>query len=276
MKTRSGGLIAMSVSIVAYGFIAAQTAPQFEVASVKRNMSGAPSSSATTAVIAILPNGEFRVSNETLAAMIPYVFRVRNDQVQGVEGWMQRDRFDIVARSGTSTDREQILLMAQSLLQERFRLMVRRDQHEENTYVLTLARTDGKLEGGLQRADENDCIVRRKAGEIILPKRSTAPMPPNASRAAGRCKAIGELAADLARTFKTTVSDKTGLSGLWDYEFIFEKTTGPATSTDPSSQSVLLPSLFSALQQQLGLRLERQRGVVERLVIVSAQPPTDN
>jgi len=227
-------------------------------------------------VVAILPGGEFRASNSTLGDLVHYVYGLRNDQVQGVDGWIERDRFDIVARPRTDTDRARILLMAQSLLEERFRLVLRRDQREDNTYVLTLARADGKLESGLQRADEDDCVARLKAGEIMLPKRPTSPIPANASRAAGRCKSIAALAADLARTFRTTVTDKTGLSGLWDYEYMFEKTLGPAIPTDPVGQSDVLPSVFSALQRQLGLRLERQRGVVERLVIVSAQPLTDN
>lgn len=269
-------VITFLFSVLAYDFVAAQAAARFEVASVKRNLSGAPSSNASTAVIAVLPSGEFRVSNTTLGAMIPYVYRVRDDQVQGVDGWMQRDRFDIIARPGTNTDRDQVLRMAQSLLEERFRLVLRRDQREENTYVLTVARADGKLGSGLQRADENDCIARLKAGEIMLPKRSTVPLPPNASRAAGRCKSIEALGADLARTFRTTVTDKSGLSGLWDYEYIFEKTMAPATPRDPVSPSEVLPSVFGALQEQLGLRLEQQRGVVERLVVVFAQPPTDN
>jgi uncharacterized protein (TIGR03435 family) len=87
----------------------------------------------------------------------------------------------------------------------------------------------------------------------------------------GVCTTIAALVANLQRSLRTTVIDRTGLTGLWDYTLTY---SGEPRSTPDSANGA--PSLFAAVQEQLGLKLERQRGLVDAFVIKSVEPPTDN
>ena len=112
----------------------------FEVASVRRNVLGAPSSGGPTERIDVQPGGTFIATNVTPARLILYAYpsaafrSLRNDQLIGVPDWAQRDRYDIRAKA--DVPREQIVRMVASLLEERFKLVVSSGELERQVYVL--------------------------------------------------------------------------------------------------------------------------------------------
>jgi uncharacterized protein (TIGR03435 family) len=212
--------------------------------------------------------------------------RLRDDELVGGPDWIRTHYFDIAAKAPGPATGEQLLLMLRTLLEDRFRLVIDWEPRERDIYGLTLARRDGRLGPDLRRAD-SDCEAereaRRAAGDQPFAQvQPSGPVPLNAQRTMGACTTIAALAAGLQRTLRTTVVDETGLTGLWDYVAYHSGTglppgpppvPGLAPAPRPPSDA---PTLFEAYQDQLGLKLERQRGMVDVLVIKSIEPPTEN
>jgi uncharacterized protein (TIGR03435 family) len=248
---------------------ARQQKPTFEVASIRRNTSAEPGGTVITT-----RGDSFRATRATLHRLILSVYGIPEDRLDGGPNWLQADRFDIDARALGEVPREQMRLMAQALLEERFGLMMSTEQREKDVYLLRLARADGGLGPDLRRAaddcdrDPSDPLARVKM----------MPRPSNGSRPStlDACATIDLLAGALARALKTDVIDQTGLTGKWDYVVAHN-------GLQPSTASAVIrpgiddrPSIFAAVEEQLGLKLERQRGLVEYFIVKSAHQPTDN
>lgn len=224
-------------------------------------------------VVSSRPNS-FRAVNATLVSIMRDAYSagdriLRADEIVGGPGWVNTDRFDITAKPSTEVPRDQIRRMVQTLLEDRFGLIVNREDRKGDTYVLRPAYNDGRLGTGLRRA-ANDCDVNRPpAGSP-----SRLPNPSNGARPslAAACQPIATLIAMLQGTLKTTVTDQTGLSGRWDFVLAHSTLQPSAASASPDNR----PALPTALREQLGLRLDREKGLVKVLVIKSVQQPTAN
>jgi uncharacterized protein (TIGR03435 family) len=185
-------------------------------------------------------------------------------------------------------------LMLRSLLADRFKLVAHTEQRELPIYTLVKAREDGKLGSALKPAAV-DCGPggRGRGGPPPPPPGGPGAAPPlgagcRAMMAPGRLTAGGQpieqLARMLAPQLGRPVYDKTGLNGAYDFELVFMPEGGrgmpigppppgapPLPPIDPDA-----PSLFTAIQEQLGLKLEAGRGPVDVIVIDSVQPPTED
>ena len=240
--------------------------PTFEVASVKRNLSGSLSSS-----VSPRPGGIYNATNTALSSFIQFAYSVEDYQLIGRPSWVQTDRFDIAARAGREVPTIELRQMVQSLLEDRFKLVTHREQREMSIYMLVLARSDGRLGSGFQRVD--DCKEAKSRG----PEDS-----PSGARRSNGCGSLSLVASMASWTLGAPVVDKTGVSGLFDV-FIYYSPEGlrqlggtVLASPDRPLPDPSLPSYPAALQEQLGLKLESTRGPVDVLVIDSVQQPTEN
>lgn len=240
--------------------------PAFEVASVKKRIGPGP---ASVILGQNAPSGRFD-RTITAAGLILYAYDLRDYQLIGGPEWIRSDRFDVAATAGRDATMMEIRLMLQSLLEDRFKLITRKEQREMPVYSLVLARKDARLGSGITRTDD-DC-------------KATARRPSNVPAGAGTtsgCGGVAVIASGASRVMGSPVIDKTGLTGTFVY-FVYYSLAGPRsfagtllplpdTSSDPN-----LPAYPTALQEQLGLKLESTRGPVDVLVIDSVQQPTEN
>jgi uncharacterized protein (TIGR03435 family) len=255
--------------------------PAFEVASVKPNKSG---DGATT--LGFQQGGRFRAINETLVRLIgeAYATSVALPRFQLVGGptWIDSDRFDVDAIAEGNPSPEQGHLMLRALLADRFKLIIHADTRELPMYNLVKSRSDGKLGERLRPSDIN-CAALRGAGGTPTPVTPGQPPPCVMSFGRGSLSAkamiISQLASmGLARLVSRTVVDRTGLEGAYDWTLEWtpdQASQGqPGSSGTPAHIDLDRPSIFTAVQEQLGLKLESTKGPVDVLVIDSVEHPT--
>jgi uncharacterized protein (TIGR03435 family) len=246
------------VALLGTAVVAQQSRPMFEVASVRRNTSVDSGWSSNQ------NSGAYNITNATLQAVIRLAYGVRDDQILGGPGWLQTDRFDIVAKSSPDVPPAQMRIMLQSLLEDRFKLVVRREQREMAVLALVLNRSDGRLGSGLNRV--NECS---RSNAVRRPSRSA----PAGAGGFGGCGPASAITGMVSQHLQATVIDKTGLTGTFEVSIFYAP--DDVASATPASVSDL-PSFPAALQEQWGLKLESTRGPVDVLVIESVQQPTEN
>lgn len=247
--------------------LAAQTAKlAFEVTSVKRNVSGGVGYS-----LGVRPGGVYIAGNVPLPTLLEFAYGLAPFRIVGGPEWLRTGRFDIAASAGRDAPPAEMRLMMQSLLEDRFRLVVHKELRPMSHFALVKARADGRLGSSLTRCEA--AKPRASAG-----KPSNEKPPWVAAAASGRnCTPMLALADLASRVLEAPVVDMTGLDGGWDYSLRFSSAHGQSFGALTTSEaSSGLPALPTALQEQLGLKLESRRGPVEVLVIDSAQQPTEN
>jgi uncharacterized protein (TIGR03435 family) len=211
----------------------------FEVASVKQN-TGDPEGSRSSAWV----NGRFTSINLPLKQYIAWAYNIREDQISG-PGWLSSQRFDITAKTAVPPALgEKLGPFLQGLLIDRFTLTTHWELREVPAYALVIDRGGNKL---TVAESENRGISIR--GNTWTATTSMAQFANQLSRRVGR-----------------PVIDQTGLQGAYTFKFVWDPATTQAPSVDtiPDSQG---PSIFAALRQQLGLRLESNRSPIQILVI---------
>jgi bla regulator protein blaR1 len=260
----------------------AASAPAFDVASVKPNKS-----SEARASFGGRPGGQVVVVNNTLRNMIRNAYQLQEYQIVGGPDWINDDRFDINAKAANSdTPPLQLLAMVQTLLADRFKLRVHRETREVPVYALVMARDDRRLGPRLKTAaaDCDALIAALGRGGTPPPSAPAGERPPCGIRQVpGRMMAGGSLLSDVGRNLAPStgrlVIDRTGLTGRFDLDLEWTPDQMPPPPPPGAPPSVLPPppadgpSLFAAIQEQLGLKLEATRGPVEVLVIDSAERP---
>jgi uncharacterized protein (TIGR03435 family) len=281
-----------TLQVVAQTPTQADATPKFEVASVRANTSGDNKMSSR-----ILPGGRYEAINIPPRLMIMNSYGLQEQQLVGAPPWISSERFDIVAKAegelGPPVSRDgpsQTQLMIRSLLEERFKLKVHREPREVPIYALVLARPDGRLGNGL-KVSAVDCetfmAARRKGGPAPEPPKPGERPQCGARVGFGELTAGGrpltELVSLLSATVGRSVVDRTGLTGSYDIDLRWTpdrvlQRTGAAANEPIRVNGVEIdpngPSIFTALQEQLGLKLESERGTVEALVIDSIERPT--
>jgi uncharacterized protein (TIGR03435 family) len=251
--------------------------PAFDVASVKPNLSGTMGSSGRTG------KGSVIFTNMTLRSLIGNAYDIRGNRIAGAPGWIDSERFDINARAAADTPDSGLAPMMRTLLADRFKLKVRHETREEAVYALVVARDDRRLGPNLRPAA--DCVkgaaaAGRSGGGAPAPLMQAGTPAPCGSRmmADGRgvtiqsgMQTMATLAGMLRGVGGREVVDRTGLGGTFDFELRYAP---DALSTDSGAAENPLPNVFTALQEQLGLKLESARGPVEYLVVESVDRPT--
>jgi uncharacterized protein (TIGR03435 family) len=245
--------------------------PKFEVASVKHNISGSDK-----AYLQATP-GRLAITNVTLKRLILNAWDLQDYQLYGDPSWIASEHYDIQARpEGNPSVQQMEGPMLQALLEVRFKLVIHRETRQLPVYELTIARGGAKL----QRAKEGGCTPY------------PADSPPPSTAAPGEVRprycgfsrtgeatgvSIPQLATVLSRQYIPSglhrpIVDRTGLTGTFDFHLEWT----PDLATVPQSDDAAGPSIFTALQEQLGLKLESAKGPVEVLVIDHVEPLSEN
>ena len=263
---------------------------RFEVASVKRNSSGE-----NFIRIGMQPGGRYTATNVPLSQLITQAYQLQRFQLIGGPDWIRSDRFDISAKAegevqptppGTAGA---IQMMVRNLLADRFKLVVHEEERDLPIYALVLAREDKRLGPKLQSSTVDCQALMREAAAA---GRGGAPPPAPGQRPfcgmqmgngtlRGSSFAMSQLPNVLAPIVQRYVVDRTGLTGNFDIDLTFtpEQIGGGGAGAAPGvapAPDMAGASIFTALQEQLGLKLESSRGPVKVLVIDSVQPPTED
>jgi len=267
--------IGIAVAITA-GLLRSQAArPEFAVASVKPNHTGCCTSGG-------VGNGQGGGKNVTLKELIAFTYRIQQFQISGGPRWIGSDRFDVEGKAeDPKADFDQLRLMLRSLFEDRFKLKVHRETKESPAYALVVGK------GG----------VKIKLSRDQSPENVDGPAPPGAGPNHGAVRiGVGNLvgnavtlswfASMLSPRLDRLIIDKTNLAGRFDIrlqwapsaaEDLFGVPTeiidmnGVTVRPDPSG-----PSIFSAIQEQLGLKLESTKAPVDVLVIDHVEMPSEN
>ena len=283
-------LRAFAVATLAATTLAAQQPALYEVASVKPNKTpGAPPR------FQVAP-GRYSWNAYTLKSLVDVSHqRSAFDQREALGGpdWLTTDRFDIVVQAPAGvklTDPDgfpgPVFAMVRAVLADRFGLVTHNETRERPVYALTTARSDRRLGNGLQRVD-GDCAeaMRQMAAPGPGPR---PPGPPPCSfgggpgRIQGNIVSLAMLSALLGRTAGRPVIDRTGVDGYFNVSLEYALDAGITSPLPPGGAPAEpaprsdAPSLFTAVQEQLGLKLEAARAPVDVLVIDKATQPTEN
>jgi uncharacterized protein (TIGR03435 family) len=285
----------------------------FDTASVKPSSSDAGSALGALPKVVPHGGGRFSASNMPLRLLIRMAYQLQDFQIVGGPAWQVSNRFDITAKAADSTAStpQDVLPLLKTLLADRFKLKVHTEKREMSVYALMVARDDRKL-GPELKPSTADCSnaqadAQKRAEAIakgglaavasLMPKPGETipcsimpainPGTPGAGFGLrGHGQSMAKLTQLLTRFTGRLVQDKTDLDGLYDFELRFDPeilmrlatqaglnvptAAGQPGATSPGPVS---PSLPTALQEQLGLKLDSQRAAVDVLVIDSAELP---
>jgi uncharacterized protein (TIGR03435 family) len=247
---------------------------QFEVASIKPSDPNAKGSSVRTDDV-----GGLRATNMPIRALITMGYAIRDFQLSGGPGWLASDRYDLMAkpervegapeppdvRHMTDDQRklrdEQWRERVRRLLADRFGLVIHKETKQEQIYHLVIAKGGSKLT------------------EVATPGDRQG-MSMNRGRAQGFAAPMQMLADNLANTVGRPVVDKSGLEGRYDWKLEWAPDPGIAipgpNTAQPQPADAPGPTIFTAVQEQLGLKLESARGPVDTWVIDKIDRPSEN
>jgi uncharacterized protein (TIGR03435 family) len=292
-------LLGIILALTIVHTLTAQTSPtlSFEAASIKPNVTNAIGGRLG------MPAGRVVATNEPLSRLIAVAYgtpgrplseALPHYRIAGGPNWATSDRFDVEAKvaegvvRGTEAARR-MQLMLQTLLAQRFKLAVHHETRQLPVYALVLARRDRRLGPTLRRSQVDPSALRADLdnASAALPAFGT----PRCEASGGRCSpglipggfkasavTMVELAPFFSRWLDRAVLDRTGLTGVFDAELQFsfdglQIDPGPPGVERPANDN---PSIFIAVEEQLGLKLQSTRGPVDVLVIDHAEKPTEN
>jgi uncharacterized protein (TIGR03435 family) len=274
--------------------------PKFEVSSVRANTSNAPMQALPT----LQPSGRVFAINLPLRELIQVAYGLRDNQLI-ISSQLADARFDLDARAGANATRDQAIAMLRTLLTERFNLKAHAEKRELPMYALVRVNAD-RLGPQLKPSPADCASLTFPSGPGLPPPPPPPPpamagTPLLANRMLARCptmfftggmsvRAMDMTAFSIAleRIVRRPVNDKTGLQGAFDFDLTYTPDTldapggtgaiggavGGPVAGPPAQQGG--PSLFEALRNQLGLRLEGGRAPIDVLVVDRVQRPTEN
>ncbi|MGA3019154.1 MAG: TIGR03435 family protein [Bryobacteraceae bacterium] len=233
--------------------------PAFDVASVKVDTAGTNEGMGRGGmgrgreIVTPSPAG-ITMINVRLKTVIEWAYHVQEVQVSG-PGWLDVDRYDVVAKAAGATPEDQLRLMMQTLLAGRFKLAFHRESKEMQAYVITVAKTGLKIKESTTEGDM-DMQPSGRAGATI--QRATVP----------------KLADLLSGPLQAPVVDQTGLTGRYDFHLDLSNFLDPTT---PMGINDVIPIFIQAAQQQLGVKIDERKMPVEMLMVDHAEKiPVEN
>jgi len=253
------------MSLVVLSTAQAQMRLAFEAASVKQNNSGSR---------AIRMGGgldRFSAENVTLRMIMSLAYDLEDFQILQRPEWVDAERYDIQAKAEGKPTRQDIMNMLQVLVEDRFKLAFHRDKKELPVYLLTIGKNGPALAA-------RDCITR----ESNVPTATNAPDSSfcgylsfgNGNTIRATSIRMGSFADVLTNILKRKVIDTTGFESAFDVSLNYSSDLLPNDNTLVPAD--LTPSIFTALQEQLGLKLESGKRPVDVLVIDHVERPTEN
>jgi uncharacterized protein (TIGR03435 family) len=241
--------------------MAADAPTEFEVATIKPATPDRPGKNF------MVRGRQFSTINTTLNELIAFAYGIHAKQITNGPGWMETEKYDLAAQpkaEGQPNDK-QWKTMIQKLLAERFQLAFHRAKKELSVYALTVAKTGPKLTKSGGNPDG---------------------LPGLFFRGLGNLPATNATMADFAGVMQGAVLDRpvvdqTGLTGRWDFTLLwtpdeFQFGGAAARLPPPANNTAAPPDLFTAMQEQLGLKLESSKAPAEVFVIDKVAKPTDN
>jgi uncharacterized protein (TIGR03435 family) len=228
----------------------AQSRPAFEVAAIKRNVTGSNYSGNRT-----LPGGRISMENQRLRQIIRSAYGSSDLEIIGGPNWIDDERWNIVAAAGSNAGEGEVPWreMLKTLLMERFKLIAHVEQRERPIYGIVFARADKQL------------------GPAIHPT-ACPPKSPNCEGTTantngivsgtmiGKARELSDIARSLSPYAERRVFDRTGLAGRYDYELKWSDDL----------------SVFTAIQEQLGLKFDAQRAPLDVVVVDSVERATED
>jgi uncharacterized protein (TIGR03435 family) len=261
----------------------------FDVASIKPNKTG----SGRHSLSLDMPGGRVRAINVSLAGFMTAAYQVPASRILGAPAWFDSEEFDIEATSEGNPTEDQNRLRLQSLLTDRFKLAMHHETRQLPLYALVLAKP-GKL-GPQLHLDDEKCGPSPAAPLSASPAAGSSSSTPSSIncgdtsgsmtsgrvRVLGRAVTVSELVMTLAGSpsnpnVDRPIVDRTGLTAAIDFTLEFAPLQLTFLSSQPGTDASALPSIFTALQEQLGLKLEAQTGPVDVLVIDHVEEPSPN
>ena len=246
------------------------TGAAFDVVSIKPNNSGPGS----FVEFRTLPDGGYTMVNSPIRSIILQASPVPSREVVGLPDWATKDSYDVTVKPPAGSTPEQLREMWRNMFAERMKLVAHIEEHEQSTFALVLARSDGRLGPQLKRSTL-DCSP-------LVPGATPAPPPTAPVDPANRCgggvgrssivsggMAMDQFALRLAGVAGAQVFDRTGLDGWYAFTLRFTRPNDPAPVDDA-------PDIFTALQEQLGLKLQAEKTQVPVLVVDHIERPTPN
>jgi uncharacterized protein (TIGR03435 family) len=228
--------------------------------------------------------GRFHAENVWLRFLVQVAWNVKDYQVSGGPGWAASDRYDIEATTDAKANFEQMRLMLQMLLKDRFQLVLHHESKELPVYELVMARLPTKLSA----PKDGSCVAQRP--NLPPPPPPQGQPPPNYCGSLsfsprslrGTAISLQQFTTALSNILQRPVIDRTGFTGTFDVdlEWIADQTTpglmAPDMPPPESSGDDAGPTIFTVLQEQLGLKLQPAKGPVEVLVIDRVERPSTN
>jgi uncharacterized protein (TIGR03435 family) len=239
----------------------ANASPTFEVATIK------PSKPDTPGKAFLVRGRRFQTINTTLSEIMSFAYGVHSKQVVGAPAWADTDKFDIDAQpdgEGAPSDK-QWKEMVQKLIVERFKLTFHRDKRELSVYVLSVAKTGQKMTKSEGDPNGLPGLFFRQLGALNV-----------------RNANMGDFAGLMQNAvLDRPVVDQTGLTGRFDFTLNWtpddSQFGGMAAKTPPSTDTANPPpALYTAIQEQIGLKLDATKAPAEVLVIDHVEKPSDN
>jgi uncharacterized protein (TIGR03435 family) len=261
-------------------------APRFAVVSIKRNPSREPLSMAAPMGVGYRPGGRLVAGNAPVTMLIQRAYSVQGFQVVGGPAWIQTDGYDIEAKPESNTDQKRMWLMLRTLLADRFKLTMHNETRNLPVYELQAVKGGPKLQAPRGGACSEVLTGPPEPGQ----QRPAPPCGPGLLKSGtglsmeGINVSMPAFAKMLSTLLGREVVDKTGFSGRFalHLEFAFDDAlagipnpVGPDASGQPGDPAAR-PSIGTALQEQLGLRLQASTGPLDVLVIDHVERPTEN
>jgi bla regulator protein blaR1 len=275
VPTTIGLFHAAQISVLAQAQDAPSDLPRYEVATIKPNKTGDG-----RVMLMFKPDG-VSMAGTPVQMMLCAAFGVEDDRIVGAPGWVKTDRFDIEAKVSPEDapkldklKRDQRMLMLQPFLVDRFGLRFHHETRELPVYTLVIAKGGPRL---------NESKPDAASGDGSPARHSTMINGRGSIEAHG--SSMKNLTHALSPQVDRTILDKTGLTGSYDYtlkwtpDFLPPPPPGGSQGGPPSGDSppdANGPSLFTAIQEQLGLKLEPQKGPVDVIVIDHIEQPSPN
>jgi uncharacterized protein (TIGR03435 family) len=284
-RARSGpGIVAATLAIIAAALFAQPARPKFDVASVKAsNVQG---------MRFVRPAPGRLLADAPVKMLMQNAYTLQPFQVVGGPAWIDSENYQIEGKAGSNASPAQLFLMLQSLLEDRFQLKVHHDTHDLPIYTLVAAKGGLKLptpKAGSCSPPPPDAPPEWAGGRIAPPGGPQPPLPrcgsvrvmleQDGARLQGGKVPMAEFTRILSMALGRIVVDKTGYSELFDLQLDFMPDSTTAALPPPPPEAPVDSknlSILSALQQQLGLRLESGKGPVDVLVIDHVERPTAN
>jgi uncharacterized protein (TIGR03435 family) len=252
MRDVASFLVIVTISTSLSTTLRAQAPQQFEVTVIRPDLAGPNAGSSLN----LFEGGSLKITNEPAKLLIRIAYQLQNSQIVGGPAWLDSTRFDIEAKTGRPDKIQpgQLPPMLQNLLAERINLKFHWEM--QNQLVDTLVIESNRSRSGLKKSADGEPSAMDSHGG-----------PGKAQHVVATGTTMGTLAAYVGNRLGRIVVDKSGLADSYDFTLAW----APDEAADPE-----LPSLVTALREQLGLRVERQKSPVQILVIENLQQPSEN